>query len=133
MARELEIIENYLAIQQIRFADRLTVEMRVDPTALNGLVPCFLLPPIVENAIRHGIAHREEDGVIRTAIQRSGNRLHLQVRDNGPGADGRSKPGHGIGLKNTIDRLAHFYQESYEFTVIQPAAGGFEVNITIPY
>jgi sensor histidine kinase YesM len=83
LATELDIIENYLAIEQVRFADRSRVEIRVDPGALNGLVPCFLLQPIVENAIRHGIAQREEDGVIVTSIERQEDRLHLRVRDNG--------------------------------------------------
>jgi sensor histidine kinase YesM len=83
LATELDIIENYLAIEQVRFADRLRVKIRVDPGALDGLVPCFLLQPIVENAIRHGIAQREEDGVIVTSIERQEDRLHLRVRDNG--------------------------------------------------
>jgi len=133
LSQELEIIENYLAIEQIRFADRLKVEIKVDPNALDGLVPCFLLQPIVENAIRHGVAHCEDDGVIHTSIERSGGRLHMRVRDNGPGLNGNSKPGHGIGLKNTEDRLAHFYEKEYGFHAGEPKSGGFEVSITIPY
>ena len=72
LARELEFIENYLAIEQIRFADRLKVEMKVTSAALDGLVPCFLLQPVIENAIRHGVAHLEEEGTIQTSIHRDG-------------------------------------------------------------
>ena len=133
LAAELEVVENYLAIEQIRFADRLRVEIRVDPAALDGLVPCFLLQPIVENAIRHGIAQREENGLIVTSIERNGGRLYLRVRDNGPGFGGPQQPGHGIGLKNTEERLAHFYKTRYDMRVSEPASGGFEVSITIPY
>jgi signal transduction histidine kinase len=133
LATELEIIENYLAIQQTRFSDRLRVEMRVDPNALDGLIPCFLLQPIVENAIRHGIAHREDQGVIVTSIERNNDRLYLRVRDNGPGLGGHTQPGHGIGLKNTEERLSHFYPSRYDMTISEPESGGFEVSITIPY
>jgi hypothetical protein len=135
LAAELQIIENYLAIEQVRFADRLRVEIRVDPTALDGLIPCFLLQPLVENAIRHGIAQREEDGLIVASIERNGGSLYLRVRDNGPGfnGNGHKQPGHGIGLKNTEERLSHFYQTHYEMRVLEPESGGFEVAITIPY
>lgn len=133
LATELEIVENYLAIEQVRFADRLRVEMRVDPSALDGLVPCFLLQPIVENAIRHGIAQREDNGLVTTLIERKRDQLHLRVRDNGPGFSLPARPGHGIGLKNTEERLAHFYPSRYNFKVSEPESGGFEVAITIPY
>jgi signal transduction histidine kinase len=133
LARELEFIENYLAIEQIRFADRLKVEMKVTSAALDGLVPCFLLQPVIENAIRHGIAHLEEEGTIQTSIHRDGDTLQFTVRDNGPGLKGQSIPGHGIGLKNTEQRLLHFYQSDYRFAAMEPESGGFEVSITIPY
>ncbi len=133
LAQELETIDSYLAIEQARFTSRLRVEMRVDPAALDGLVPCFLLQPIIENAIRHGIGRREKDGMIQTSVSRSGNRLHLRVLDNGPGTHGKPASGHGIGLKNTRERLAHFYQDHYDLTITEPANGGYEVAITIPY
>jgi LytS/YehU family sensor histidine kinase len=133
LATELEMVENYLAIEQVRFADRLRIEMRIDPTALDGLVPCFLLQPIVENAIRHGIAQREDNGLVTTLIERKQDQLHLRVRDNGPGFSVPAQPGHGIGLKNTEERLAHFYPSRYDLKVSEPESGGFEVAITIPY
>jgi LytS/YehU family sensor histidine kinase len=133
LAQELEIVESYLAIERVRFADRLQVDLKLDPNALDGLVPCFLLQPIVENAIRHGIAHCEDNGYIETSARRIGSRMQLLVRDNGPGLNGRSRPGFGLGLSNTKDRLSHFYPNDYELHAFQPESGGFEVSITIPY
>ena len=133
LAQELEIIESYLAIERVRFADRLRVDVNLDPSALDGLVPCFLLQPIVENAVRHGIARCEDNGYIETSARKIGSRMQLQVRDNGPGLNGRSHPGFGLGLSNTQDRLNHFYPNDYELRAFQPESGGFEVSITIPY
>jgi signal transduction histidine kinase len=133
LAQELEVLESYLAIEQVRFADRLRVDINLDPNTLDGLVPCFLLQPIVENAIRHGIAQCEDSGWIETSAQRVGTRMRLQVRDNGPGMNGKSASGFGLGLSNTKERLAHFYQNDYEFRTFQPESGGFQVSITIPY
>ncbi len=127
------MLESYLAIEQVRFADRLRVEINLDPNTLDGLVPCFLLQPIVENAIRHGIAHNEDSGWIETSAQRVGTRMCLQVRDNGPGMNTKSASGFGLGLSNTKERLAHFYRNDYEFRAFQPESGGFQVSITIPY
>jgi sensor histidine kinase YesM len=133
LAQELEIVESYLAIERVRFADRLRVDMNLDPGALDGLVPCFLLQPIIENAIRHGIAQCENDGYIQTSARRVGTHMHLEVRDNGPGMNGKAHPGFGIGLSNTRERLVHFYQDNFEFRASRPESGGFEVLITIPY
>ena len=133
LSQEFEIVENYLAIEQIRFADRLRIEIKVEPTVLDSLVPCFLLQPIVENAIRHGIAHYEDNGVVEASARRVGNLLRLEVRDSGSRFNGHSKPGTGIGLKNTRERLAHFYQEAYDMVAQPLDTGGFEVAITIPY
>ncbi len=133
LSQELEIVESYLAIEQVRFADRLHIEIKVDPGALDSLVPCFLLQPIVENAIRHGIAHCEENGMVQATARREGAQLRLEVRDTGSRLNGHSKAGSGIGLKNTRERLAHFYQETYEMVARPLDAGGFEVAITIPY
>src|SRR5579859_2254046 len=104
LSQELEIVENYLAIEQVRFADRLHIEVKVDPGALDSLVPCFLLQPIVENAIRHGIAHCESNGIVEATARRDGNLLRLEVRDTGAHMNGHAKPGNGIGLKNTRER-----------------------------
>jgi signal transduction histidine kinase len=133
LSQELENVENYLAIEQVRFADRLRVEIKVDPGALDGLIPCFLLQPIVENAIRHGIAHCENEGRIEASAKREGGTLQLRVRDSGPGLSHQSQSGHGIGLRNTRDRLTHFYQNEYAMQAAPLDTGGFEVSIRIPY
>lgn len=133
LSEELELVDHYLSIEETRFADRLRVDMTVDPSALSGMVPCFLLQPIVENAIRHGIARCEESGVVAVKIERGSETLHMSVRDSGPGIDGTTQAGHGIGLKNTSERLNHFYGAKSKMTIGTPESGGFEVSIDIPY
>ena len=134
-AQELQVVESYLAIQQVRFADRLRVRISTTPDALEGMVPCFILQPIIENAIRHGISHRESDGLLETSVERIGDTLSLRVRDNGPGLHGSSKQtnGHGIGISNTRERLSYFYPGAHDFFAVEPETGGYEVTIRIPY
>lgn len=133
LSQELEIVESYLAIEQVRFADRLRVEIKVDAGALESLVPCFLLQPIVENAIRHGIARCENEGLVVASARRDGNRLWLKVSNTGSVRPDSSRPGNGIGLKNTWERLAHFYQNTFEMSAAPLDEGGFQVAIAIPY
>jgi hypothetical protein len=133
LSQELEFVGNYLAIERVRFADRLRVEIKVDPSAVDGLVPCFLLQPIVENAIRHGIAHCENDGLVEAWATRDGDSLQVQIRDSGPRSPRTREKGYGIGLKNTRERLTHFYQDGYTMRAQALETGGFEVAIRIPY
>ncbi len=133
LSQELEMMENYLAIEQVRFADRLRIEIKVDSAALDGLVPCFLLQPIAENAIRHGIAHCENQGLIEASARREGSSLLLRVCDSGHSPHRPSPNGHGIGLKNTRERLSHFYRDEYAMQAQTLVTGGFEVAIRIPY
>jgi signal transduction histidine kinase len=133
LSQELEFVRNYLAIEQVRFADRLRIEWNVDPSALDGLVPCFLLQPIVENAIRHGIAHCEHDGFVEVSATRQRDALRVRVGDSGAGRVRAQQPGYGIGLKNTRDRLEHFYGDGYAMRAQPLSSGGFEVVITIPF
>jgi len=132
-AEELRVIESYLAIQQVRFAHRLQVKIEATPEAMEGLIPCFLLQPIVENAIQHGIAPMERGGLIETSVKRVGETLWMQVRDNGSGPDGSLTKGHGIGMQNTKERLAYFYPNMHKFQAVSPVGGGYEVTIQIPY
>jgi hypothetical protein len=137
LSQELEIVESYLAIEQVRFADRLRIEFKVEPAALDGLVPCFLLQPIVENAIRHGIARCEHEGLVEASARREGDQLRLRIRDTGPaqqiGQQTNQIAGNGIGLSNTRERLVHFYRDAFAMKAEPLDAGGFEVDITIPY
>lgn len=131
-SEELRLTESYLAIQQMRFSDRLKVQIDASEDALRGMVPCFLLQPLVENAVRHGITPFEMGGTIEAHIHRLGDQLHLQVRDSG-GIPKAPTSGHGIGLHNTRERLAHFYPEAHQFSAGPLPDGGFEVTICIPY
>ncbi len=138
LSQELEIVENYLAIEQVRFADRLRIDIKVDPGALHSLVPCFLLQPIVENAIRHGIANSEGEGTVAASARREGDRLRILVRDNCAGnssgpCSSSALSGKGIGLKNTRERLAYFYPERHLIHAGPMRSGGFEVAIDVPY
>ncbi|MEZ2346481.1 sensor histidine kinase [Terriglobus sp. RCC_193] len=133
LAQELDVVENYLAIEQVRFADRLRVEFRIDPSALNALVPSFLLQPLMENAIRHGIGQSETGGMIRTFVERKDDMLYLRIQDNGSGSTVEKVKGHGIGLSNTATRLQHFYPDRHSFHAKPEERGGFLVRIAIPF
>ncbi len=132
LSQELEIVENYLAIEQVRFADRLRIDIKIDPAALHSMVPCFLLQPIVENAIRHGIANCEGEGTVEASARREGSRLRICVRDTGPGTTAATA-GNGIGLKNMRERLAYFYPQEHTVQAGPGKAGGFEVAIDVPF
>jgi hypothetical protein len=133
LAQELQLIDDYLSIEVTRFADRLCVDMNIDRGSLDAQLPCFLLQPIVENAIRHGISRCEQNSFIKLRAEHREARLHLVVRNTAPQLNEPTKPGHGIGLKNTQERLALFYGDNYEFRAGRLESGGFEVSIDIPY
>jgi hypothetical protein len=135
LRQEIEFIEGYLEIERTRFQDRLTVEMEIDPGALEARVPDLILQPIVENAIRHGVAPRSRAGVIGIRAERLNGSLRLEVRDNGGGLRGEGeKTGNGgVGIANTRARLAHMYGADHRFEMGDLAGGGLLVNITIPF
>jgi two-component sensor histidine kinase len=132
-AEELRVVESYLTIQQVRFAGRLQIRIDATEEAMDGLVPCFLLQPLVENAIKHGIAPKRQGGSIETSVKRIGDKLWMQVKDDGCGTGTSSTKGHGIGMQNIRERLAYFYPDSFELHAGTPASGGYEVTIQIPY
>lgn len=132
-AEELRVVESYLAIQKVRFADRLQIRIDATPEALSGLVPCFLLQPIIENAVQYGIAPKAAGGLVETCVKRVGDKLWMQVRDNGAGPNGPVAKGYGIGMQNIRERLEYFYPNAHEFHAVAPSDGGYEVTIQIPY
>ena len=130
---ELNAIQSYLAIQKMRFADRLEVHIETAPEAMDALVPCFLLQPIVENAIQHGSAPMKRGGILEASVRRVDDRLRLSVRDNGDTIPKTASKGHGIGLSNTRERLRLFYPHLHQFRAAKRASGGYEVFIESPY
>jgi len=111
LADELRFLERYLAIEQVRFSDRLAVRFDVDDRLLDSAVPEFLLQPLVENALRHGISQRADAGAVEVSARRDGGTLILSVADNGPGhhAGRRDGNGNGLGLANMRERLTTLY------------------------
>lgn len=136
LREELDFLKCYLDIEGIRFYDRLTVRMRVEPQTLNSRVPNLILQPIVENAIRHGIAARSTPGIIEIRAEGAGEILRLEVRDNGPGIPievGSSRIGRGgIGLSNTQSRLRQLYGTDFRFEMLNDTRGGLCVRLEIP-
>jgi two-component sensor histidine kinase len=133
LARELELLAHYIEIQQIRFQDRLTVSFRIDPDARYALVPNLVLQPLVENAIRHGIAPRAAPGTVVVSALRRDGRLALSVVDDGVGEKPRSQHRDGVGLGNTRARLLSLYGDDHRFESGGEPGGGFAVRIEIPY
>jgi LytS/YehU family sensor histidine kinase len=133
--QEIEILESYVAIEQTRFRDRLSVTIDVDPDVLDARVPHLLLQPLVENAVRHGIAPRARRGRIDIRVFRGDARLELEVRDSGDGLplDRIVALNDGVGLSNTRARLAHLYGPAHRFVFANVDGGGFQVTVSIPF
>ncbi len=128
---ELALIDNYLEIMRVRFGDRLTIERAVDPESLGNLVPQFILQPLVENALDHGIAHTPGAGRLEIGSACRNGRLDMWVSDDGTGESGQSRNGNGIGLTNTRLRLAQMYGDDHAIS-FEPLARGTRVTISIP-
>jgi sensor histidine kinase YesM len=131
LSEELGLLEKYVEIQRMRFADRLSVEMEIDDRALAVMVPRLLLQPLVENAIRHGIERHAGPGRIAISARCEGERLRIVVRDNGPGLRGEP-PRERVGLGNTRERLGRLYGAEQSFTIEDDPGGGATVTVTIP-
>ena len=136
LAAELEFLERYLAIEQVRFSDRLVPRIEVEPAIAGATVPRFVLLPLVENALRHGIARRADAGVLTVSAGREGADLVLTVRDDGPGltpgAPGTPGAG-GVGLANTRARLAALYGERASVDIANAEGGGVVATVRLPY
>lgn len=133
LRQELQLLQLYLAIEQIRFGERLTVQMDVAPEALSARVPNFILQPLVENAIRHGIEPRARPGRIEVHARRSDDSLTVEVCDNGKGIPATPPAREGVGLSNTRARLRELYGTAHRFELGPQAQGGLRVAMTIPF
>jgi LytS/YehU family sensor histidine kinase len=134
LKEELEVLQKYLDIEQVRLGDRMTVNIDIDPDALDAQLPNFLLQPLVENAVRHGIAPRVEPGQLRISATRHSNRLTIDILNSGDNV-----PPHrltllnqGVGLANTRARLEHRYPNDHSL-VFSNADPGFRVTVNIPF
>src|SRR5215467_5173219 len=134
LKEELEVLQKYVEIEQTRFGSRLNVEMQIQPEVLDAQVPSLLLQPLVENAIRHGIAPNARPGWIGIDAAREDDELVLQIRDSGDGLppERLMALNRGVGLDNTRSRLEHLYHARYTFT-FSNLERGFCVTIRIPF
>ncbi|HKR60537.1 MAG TPA: histidine kinase [Pyrinomonadaceae bacterium] len=134
LKEELEFLKLYLEIEQVRFNDRLRVRMEVEQETLDALVPNLILQPLVENAIRHGIARRSAAGLLEISARRENGRLWLQVCDDGPGLPvNRKLTGAQIGLTNTRTRLQRLYGDAQTFELRNAVGGGAVATLMIPF
>jgi two-component system, LytTR family, sensor kinase len=136
LAQEIAFTEQYLAIEQTRLGSRLRVDMAIDPETLDALVPGMLLQPLIENAVRHGVAPLVEGGTVRIESRLCGAQLQIRVQNSGP-ANSRHTPrgdqANGIGISNTAERLKTFYAADYKFLLQWPETGGCEVTLELPF
>lgn len=135
LQQEIEFLNGYLEIERIRFQDRLTTEIKIDPDVLEVRVPNLILQPIVENAMRHAVGNSHAGHVEITAFARNGT-VHIEVSDNGPGLNvdrtGETRRGKGLGLANTQARLVGLYGTAASFKMTNRPSGGLTVSIEIP-
>jgi sensor histidine kinase YesM len=136
LKEEMEFLRCYLEIERIRFQDRLTTRVFIDPQALDSRLPNLILQPIVENAIRHAIAPRSTPGEIEIRAKQEDGFLRIQILDNGPGlptnrsVDSLFKK--GLGLTNTLARLDRLYGTQHRFEIVNNPGGGLAVTLEIP-
>ena len=135
LLEEIDYARRYLEIEQLRFGSRLKVQFDVEPEAYAALVPNLILQPLVENAVRHAVAPREEGGAVTITAQRVDATLYLRVCDDGPGLaeDVDEAVGRGVGLANTRARLQELYGEAHGFALQRTDGGGLTVTLTLPF
>jgi signal transduction histidine kinase len=140
LREEIDLVERYLEIEQVRFSDRLRVDIDVDPAVTEVPVPYLLLQPLVENAVRHGIAPHAEAGAVRVTAAPvpgdGGDQIELTVADSGPGFPSTDPEvlgeDDGVGLSNTRRRLETLYGERHTFELGTAAEGGARVTLRVP-
>ena len=133
LARELEYLQLYLSIEQVRFQDRLHVEVAADPEVLDAALPHMALQPIVENAIRHGIGRSSTAGSISITACRVNDSVEIRIQDDGPGLAGANGAKAGIGLANTRARLRELYGDAAGLKVENGERGGVLATMTLPF
>lgn len=135
LADELALTETYLEIEKARLGDRLRLKWSIGPDVLHARVPCLLLQPLVENAVRHGLAKRSRPGRLEIEVYRKERRLHLRLYNDGPLAErseNTASTGIAIGLKNISERLQRLYPGDHVFETCRERQGGFAVSLEIP-
>ena len=133
LSQELAFTEGYLAIEQTRLGERLRIDMAVPLETRDALVPSMLLQPLVENAVRYGVAPLIEGGWIAIKSALDADRLRIVIGNSGRRGEGEQKKnGNGIGLGNTAERLKTLYGANFEFSLRWPEAGGCEVVLELP-
>ncbi|HTD75344.1 MAG TPA: histidine kinase [Steroidobacteraceae bacterium] len=134
LEQEVEFLSRYMQIQEARFAGRLKLELDIPPELHKAQIPSLMLQPLVENAIKHGIAKRAQGGVVRVAASRSGDELRLSVYNDGPllDRDGQAIQD-GIGLANLRTRLSLLYGNRVELRLENCGITGVEVSVVLPY
>jgi signal transduction histidine kinase len=138
LREEIEFLDRYVEIQQMRFGERLRVERQFEPAALDCVVPALLLQPLVENAIQHGIEPSPDAGLVRIRAACSGGQLILSVEDNGAGLPAPQGGGAwplqlGVGLSNVRERLESLYPGRHQFEVRARPEGGVSACIRLPF
>ena len=134
LRRELEALELYLGTERLRFGDRLRLEYALEEASLDALVPSLLLQPLVENALKYAVSNREQGGTVRIESRSRGAMLEVSVIDDGPGlrdAVVATTERHGVGLRNTRERLAVLYGVNHRFAVIN-SVPGLRVDMALP-
>jgi two-component system, LytTR family, sensor kinase len=134
LAQEMEFLEKYLQIQEARFADRLKLDIQIPDELSKAQIPSLILQPLVENAIKHGIAQRVQGGEVRVAASRSNGLLHLSVYNDGPLLDrDGSAVKDGIGLSNLRTRLKLLYGGDCDLRLENYGITGVQVSVALPY
>jgi two-component system LytT family sensor kinase len=132
---ELALLDHYLAIEEVRFRDRLRVVRRIDPAVAGGRVPSLVLQPIIENSIKHGFSRRLDASLLEIAVTRDGNQLVTVVSDDGPGLPAGWEPatGFGRGLRNVVERLEVLYPGQWSLALKNADPKGTVVELRIPW
>jgi two-component system LytT family sensor kinase len=130
---EIRFMRDYLAVERLRLSDRLRVIEDIDPDALELAVPPLLLQPLVENAVRHGLAPRREGGTIRLTARLQGAMLAIEIADDGNGSEpGIWRNSRGLGLRVVHRQVTARFRDDGDFEVTTRPGAGFKVRITIP-